>query len=191
MNIKRLESIDIATRYKREVQFIKEQGLLFKYLTSRISMTYKDLKENEKHKLETQGDTIVDDVDKSRKDYGQIIKVYEHFTIDDEDYYLETSHGFYILYKVVPLLINDKDFEWKDNAKYESKEAVIKRGAFEYLCIVNADGNGKVIVRYTKCENFHRNKVTIAEFHVPNAYNEVFLTEINKWNKEFKESIAA
>ena len=114
------------------------------------------------------------------------------YEIEDEDvYYVYHNKENLILFKEVPLLMDDDNFHWKDNTKYDAKETVIRMGAFEYQCIVNSDGGGKVIVRYVKCENFHRTKVTIAEFDVKNAYNESFIEAINKWNKEFKESIAA
>ena len=201
MEVKRLKLVDIVSAYSRETVFIKDKGLMFEFLLCRRGCQFKTWRNNETNKMkklklffedeEKNNKTIVDDVNKSRRFYHEIVCPYTHYEYDGEDYYLERSEGFYILYKVVPLLINDGEFDWKENAKYNSKEAIITRGMFEYQCIVNADGNGKVIVRYVKCENLHRNKVTIAEFDVPNAYNEVFLEEINRWNKEFKDSIAA
>lgn len=116
--------------------------------------------------------------------------------IDDKEYYvvnrLRTRNKcMYAVYTELPLIIDDNNFKWKENSKYNSKEAVIIRNNFEYLCIANADGNGKIIVRYIKCENHHRNKVSIAEIDVSEVCNERFLRAIDEWTKEFKESIAA
>lgn len=108
-----------------------------------------------------------------------------------EKYYIYHDKDNVILFKEIPLLMDDDMFKWKENSKYNATEAIVTMGAFEYQCIVNADGNGKVIVRYVKCENFHRTKVTIAEFDVEDAYNESFYAAIYKWNSEFKNSIAS
>lgn len=185
MNIKRLNRVG-SLDGSYYIDFIKENNLLPKFIIKHHILNKKASK------------IIVDDVDRTIKHrgYSNIINTYEKIVIDGDIYYLHekwvshTEHPIYI-YKEIPLIINDENFIWKDNTKYNSKEAIITRGSFEYLCIVNADGNGKVIVRYTKGENFHRTRVTIAEFNVPNAYNEVFLEAIDKWTKEFKNSIAA
>lgn len=112
-------------------------------------------------------------------------------TITDEVYYMYQNGDDVILFKEIPLLMNDEMFTWKENTKYNATEAVVAMGAFEYHCIVSADGNGKVIVRYVKCENFHRTRVTIAEFDVKDAYNETFCEAIKKWNDGLKSSIAS
>ena len=155
--------------------------------------------------------SIIDNIDRNKDKVSYVIDKKNdliHTMIDDEYikfqinkrvYYYNhrqdrTKKGtddYYCVYIELPLVVDDKNFVWKKNRKYNSTEATIVRGNFEYLCVVNADGNGKVLVRYNKCENYHRNRVTIAEFNVENAYNEKFLEAIDKWTKEFKESIAA
>ena len=182
MEVKRLKRVLIGES-NAYTDFMKKKGLLIEFLISIGRHCYEQDKIN--------GKTIVDDIDRTIKHraWWSPEQKYEKIIIDDEVFYLcekwfSNNNQKYYIYMEVPLIIDDENFIWKTNFKYNSKEATITRGMFEYQCIINADGNGKVIVRYVKCENFHRNKVTIAEFDVPNAYNEVFLEEINRWNKE-------
>ena len=96
----------------------------------------------------------------------------------------------YVVYKLLPIVEDDDLFSWKENKKYGSREAVIKEGPFEYLCVLKADDNGFVDVRYVKCDNMHRNKVTIARIEIEHANNENFKQAIREWKSEFKEEIA-
>ena len=184
------------------VNFIKERGLLVQYLSENNYMDF----EKEEAGCNDGWSAICDVDDHGFKQIfarNEFERGYRHgavscekITIDGKEFYLtkeqRSMHKYgYMVYTELSLIIDDKNFKWKENTKYNSKEAMLIRNNFEYLCIANADGNGKVIVRYIKCENYHRNKVTIAELDVENVCNEKFLEVIDKWTKEFKESIAA
>ena len=95
----------------------------------------------------------------------------------------------YVLYRQLPRIANDDIFRWKDNLKYGSKETVIIQGNFEYTCIVKADGDAIIDVRYAKCDNKHRNKVTITRIEVINAANEEILNAIAEWKKVFEQEM--
>jgi len=185
MDIKRLGMVNCVSNVNFWIKYLDDENMIENF------MEY-CLKRARKSSLEYPVNCGVDNVDKKymsnhyykckylgKTYYGAIKKSSKAHLID-----------FYI-YAELPLVIDDDTFSWKENTRYNSKEATVVRGHFEYLCIVNADGNGKVIVRYNKCENYHRNRVTIAEFYVDDAYNERFIEAIDKWTKEFKESIAA
>ena len=95
----------------------------------------------------------------------------------------------YVVWKQLPRIANDDTFKWKENIKYGTKETVIIQGNFEFTCIVKADGDAIVDVRYTKCENKHRNRVTITRIEVFNAANEEILKAIDEWKKMFKSEM--
>lgn len=91
----------------------------------------------------------------------------------------------YVVYKELPKFINDDNFKWHANEKYKSLETTISSGAFDFHCIARESGDAYVSVMYTKCENKHRNKVTLAEITVYNASNEAILSAIREWKAEF------
>lgn len=208
MSVKRLELIDIIPPHPY-MSFIQRKGLLTDWIIHDYGNTFDIYKCNDAIIEDLISDSIIDDPERKRRralvkdesglhteiDDGYTTFKYLnntlHYTFRSEVRNMCTKDLGIYLYQERPLVINDKNFKWKYNSKYNSKESTIKRGEFEYQCIVHASGNGKVIVRYIKGENFHRNKVTIAEFSVEEAYNERFLEAIDKWTKEFKESIAA
>lgn len=84
----------------------------------------------------------------------------------------------------LPRIGDDSVFTWKTNKRYGTLEATIKKENFEYLCIVKADGNAFVEVKYTKQDNKHRNNVTMARINVYNASNQDILDAIKKWQAE-------
>ena len=94
------------------------------------------------------------------------------------------------VYKELPDIYDDKIFHWKKNKKYGSKECTIEENMFEYQCIYKADGNAVVNIRYTACDNLHRNKVTIATIEIEYATNKVILKAIKKWKKNFRDMLA-
>lgn len=97
----------------------------------------------------------------------------------------------YVIYIEAPAFENDDTFRWKENKRYGTKEATIVTPNFEYFCVQKGDGNAFVEVRYTKCDNRHRNKVTIARIDVYNASNGAILDAIVAWKKEMKQELAA
>ena len=108
---------------------------------------------------------------------------------DGEEYWVGTETRFvdeyYVVYKELPKFINDDNFKWHTNVKYQSLETTISSGAFDYHCIARESGDAYISVMYTKCENKHRNKVTLAEITVYDASNEAILETIRKWKAEF------
>ena len=182
MNLKRLKFSASAHRIGHpEMDFIADKGMMCDFLLAKH--------ESDDFVVPSPLDRV-DDVDKSTTIRGTFKEhAYEHFVRNGGNYYLETTSEMYRLFKEFPLVIDDDTFVWKKNTKYNSLEAKIKDSMFEYQCIINSDGNGKVVIRYTKCENKHRNNVSLAEIDIENAYNEAFLNVIQEWKKNLKESI--
>ena len=110
-----------------------------------------------------------------------------------ETYYMGVhksgNEEYYVVYKVLPRIANDGTFKWKKNERYDTLETVIIQGNFEFTCIVKSDGDAYVDVRYAKCDNKHRNRVTIARIEVFNAANEEILNAIEEWKKTFVDEI--
>ena len=126
--------------------------------------------------------------------YYENTNLYKRKKYNKEYYYMGVRDGFggkknYVVFKELPRITNDKTFKWKENIKYGTKETVIIQGNFEFTCIVKADGDAIVDVRYTKCENKHRNRVTITRIEVYNAANEEILKAIDEWRKLFKKEM--
>ena len=98
---------------------------------------------------------------------------------------------YYEVYKELPKFINDDNFKWRNNEKYKALETTLTSGVFEFYCIARESGDAFISVRYAKCENRHRNKVTLAEINVYNASNEAILEAIREWKAEFIEDMRA
>lgn len=94
--------------------------------------------------------------------------------------------SFIEVYKELPSIYNDKTFNWKKNKKYGSMVAVIEDKIFEYHCIVKADGDAVVDVKYNACDNRHRNRVTITTIEISNATNDAIRDAIKEWKRDFK-----
>lgn len=92
-------------------------------------------------------------------------------------------------YRELPDIYNDNIFNWKKNKKYGSQECTIEEEMFEYHIIYKADGNATIDVKYTACDNRHKNKVTISTIEVEYATNEVLKKAIKTWKKNFKEQL--
>lgn len=91
------------------------------------------------------------------------------------------SDAKYGVFMELPRIENDKNFTWKENRKYDTKECVIDGDTFKFEIIAKPNGNALINVRYTKCENKHRNNVTVAQIDVYNASNQDILDAISKW----------
>lgn len=89
-------------------------------------------------------------------------------------------------YKELPDIYDDNIFHWKKNKKYGTRECIIEESVFEYHCIYKSDGNATIDVKYTACDNRHRNKVTISTIEVEYASNSVLKKAIKTWKKNFK-----
>lgn len=96
-----------------------------------------------------------------------------------------------ILYEILPTIYDDELFHWSENKKYGTMESIVVLGVFEFLCIYQkANGNGNISVRYTKCDNYHKNKVTIANIEdIYNASNDIFIDAIEQWTTNFMEDV--
>lgn len=92
-------------------------------------------------------------------------------------------------YKELPNIYDDKIFHWKKNKKYGSQECVIEEEMFEYHIIYKADGNAVIDVRYTACDNRHRNKVTMSTIEVEYATNEILKKAIKTWKRNFRDQL--
>lgn len=118
----------------------------------------------------------------------------ERVTYKGEEYLVGKENGNfqerYAIYKELPLFIDDETFKWRDNLKYGAKETTVAAGSFEYHIIARENAIAYIEVRYTKCENKHRNKVTIAEITVYNASNEAIIEAIDNWKYEFRNDLA-
>lgn len=98
------------------------------------------------------------------------------------NYYIgEISGGTYGVFMEMPRVGNDSNFKWKENRKYDTKECIIDGDTFKFEVIAKPNGNALINVRYIKCENKHRNNVTVAQIDVYNASNQDILDAIFKW----------
>lgn len=157
------------------IGFIRERGMLGEYISK--------MSGDDEYLIDTDpNNTSMECVEYNGEKYWCGENCYdEMLTIK-----LSAMVGFY---KELPDIYNDKVFHWKKNKKYGSMECVINEGVFEYHCIYKADGNAVVNVRYTACDNLHRNKVTIATIEIEYASNEVIIKAIKKWKRSFKDSL--
>ena len=90
------------------------------------------------------------------------------------------------VYKEVNKIYNTKDLVWRENKRYGVKETTYISGNFEFFIIAKPDGDAVIEARYTKCDNKHRNKVTISRIEVYNASSEEIMNAINEWKKSMR-----
>lgn len=164
------------------VGFINSKGMLMEYVIKNweegssfhSSKTFKGMKKNceDPHWYFDDRAKKLKKVKYNGKEYWVGV---EKRSVDEE----------YSVYEELPKFINDDNFKWHKNDKYNSLETAIVSGAFEFHCIARESGDAYISVRYTKCENKHRNKVTLAEITVYNASNEDILEAIRQWKAEF------
>ena len=89
------------------------------------------------------------------------------------------------IYEILPSIYNDELFTWKKNKKYQTMEATLVNNSFEFYVIYRSNGTAVINCKYTKCENKHRNKVTIATIELENASNKKILEAIEFWKTAF------
>ena len=82
-------------------------------------------------------------------------------------------------------------FTWRKNSKYNTLEMKIARGNFEFYCVHRDSGNGSIDVKYTACDNRHRNNVTIARIDLESPSNWDYIKAIYEWIDQFKEELKA
>lgn len=149
--------------------YLNKKGMLFEFIMKRLSLGY--------------------DISEFPCSYKNCSS-FKKKKFNNEIYYIGTEKlqiggERYRVWKKHARIENDKTFRWKENQKYGTKETVIIQGNFEFTCIAKADGDAIVDVRYTKCDNKHRNKVTITRIEVYDASNEEILNAIDEWKKTF------
>lgn len=86
---------------------------------------------------------------------------------------------------------DDTYFKWRENTKHGTTEAKITDGNFEFWCVAKQDGDAIIDVKFCKCENKHRNKVTIERIEVQNASNEDIMDAIKQWKKQMRKELSA
>lgn len=95
-----------------------------------------------------------------------------------------------LMYKEADRIYNDGKLVWRENKKYGVKETTYVTGNFEFFIIAKTDGDATIEARYAKCDNKHRNKVTISRIEVYNASNGEIMNAIEKWKREMREELA-
>lgn len=90
------------------------------------------------------------------------------------------------LYMIVDPIGDDSNFTWKKNKNEKQLSCTLETLNFEYHIIYDGYGDATISVRYTKGENYHKTKVTIAHIEVENATNQGILDAIKCWKKEFE-----
>ena len=114
----------------------------------------------------------------------------ESFEYKDTEYLREIrDDGRVYIFKILPQLFDDETFRWKYNKKYRTNETLITLGVFEFLCIADSNNDVDIDVRYAKCDNRHRNKVTLTTIRVLDADNTSILEAIEYWRKQFVEEL--
>lgn len=176
----KLWEVSSVTR-KPETELIASKGLMYEYLLEKSS-------ENPFGKgsiKDTRVSNWIEDVSDCEE--------YEHHEYNGNDYYVHSNSNHYYLFTEKPFIANEGRFVWKYNTKYNVYEAIVKDAVLEFHCIVSKETRkGKMIVRYTKCENKHRNNVAIAEISVAcvvQTASVVFYEAIKNWKKDLITSL--
>lgn len=168
--------------------FLNSKGLLMEYATQSDYTYVKVLRLDR----ENEGSSVFKNLfcDDRWKELKAVDYKGERYYVGDEFHGTGVKEDmFYMIYKELPAIYDDDTFRWRDNVKYGVKETTIKSGAFEYHIIVRANDEAYIQVQYTKCENRHRTKVTIADLTVYNVSNEAIKEAINEWKSEFKKDM--
>lgn len=118
------------------------------------------------------------------KEYGEVINY------DGKDYlFYKRPLSFLEIYEILPSVYDDEIFKWKTNKKYQTLEATVTSGMFEYECICRNDKSGIINVRYAKCDNKHRNKVTITTIEMDDINNKRIIDAIECWKIQFTREL--
>lgn len=157
--------------------FIKEKGLLGEYLyntVQKMNGTYPRL------------------ICRTQKNFNgredmEIIKYRDTTFYTEETEVVGDVSNYRKYYVEIPRFTNDEKFYWKENNKYGVKECTLDYGPFQMNCILKADNEVTIEVKYTRCENKHRNNVTIAMIDVYEGTNEVIDEAIKKWVESFAD----
>lgn len=179
----RLQCVGV-TEFNTECEFLLKRGMLIDFLLetpTRIRAEHKNMviKKKDLDKLFVGEDGIffnIVDLDEEKYLIGFI-----------NDIVKKNQYGFNSLgvFKILPNIYDDTRFRWKVNKKYNVKESVYISGAFEFHCTCDVNNDVMIDVKYAKCENLHRNRVTLATIKVICASNETILEAISNWQYDF------
>lgn len=139
----------------------------------------------------------------SNEDIGYIgtMSIIDTIETGDETYFLvydgwDINGGSYYVCKDLPRVESGEiyktyPFNWKPVRKYGNMEMRISQGLFEYVCVYNGNRTGFIDVKYTKCDNKHRNNVTIERIYLDDPTNIDYIYAIEEWKKMFRKEIKA
>lgn len=163
-------------------RFMKKKGMLMEYLLEcsyrDSSIIYEEDVSEYKLKHFRKGEYYIEH--RIRKELVKNLKQPPEYN-DIEDIYV---------YKEVDKIYNTDEFMWRDNKKYGAKETTYVSGNFEFFIIAKTDGDAHIEVRYTACDNKHRNKVTISTIEVYNASTGEIKNAIEKWKEHMVSELA-
>lgn len=175
-------------------RFLLDNDMMMKYLTNPsyssnpnatyccngISKRYGDMSSIEREKANTYKykKSELNNCERFKYNGKQYVKI--------KDWHNTSS---FFVYEVLPAIFNDEIFKWSRNAKYDTLECMFVIGMFEFHCIYKNDGSAIVDVKYAKCDNRHRNRVTITTIYINDAGNESILEAVDYWKAEFKREI--
>lgn len=117
---------------------------------------------------------------------------YELFSYKDKNYIKMFDYGKKgdtTVFEILPQIYNDKIFCWIKNKKYNTLETTLVLGNFEFYCICDNNNNVAIDVKYTKCDNRHKNRVTISVIKINDADNETILNAIDFWKEQFVKEL--
>lgn len=123
--------------------------------------------------------------------YGVSIKETKH---DDKNYVLiyDDGYNFVSCYENLKTIYDDEKFIWKKAKKTGDMTAVLEDNNFKFKCTyreIDKESVCYVDCIYTKCENQHRNNVTVANIRVYDPTNKDILDAIRNWKDMFKASL--
>ena len=190
-NIKRVETIyktgDDIYDATSEIGFIYKSGMIANFI--------KELGDDYRHGLiypfDIQGD--------NKSWTNDIQTLFDTVDVEGNTYYLvviskKQRYKGLRIYKELPRVGDGGDcgiyhkYKWKENKRDHSLEMTMRTGDFEYVCNYRDSGNGSIIVKYTGCDNKHRNNVTISQIDLYNPNNYDYENAIIQWkNNMFAE----
>ena len=178
-NKKALKAVAYATD-DSTIQFVRRKGMFMEYM-----LEVRECESNEKDDFPCVYEKNVDNFKVKNFRNGK--------------YYIEKGHllasgnkdmTYYQIYKEVDRFYYAKGFVWRENKKYGVKETTHISGKFEFFIIVKGNGDAHIDVRYTACDNKHRNKVTISTIEVYNASTQEIKNAIEEWKKNLSRELA-
>lgn len=114
----------------------------------------------------------------------------DEFTYKDKNYVvLKEPLNYTSVYELLDKVHNTELMMWQDNKKYGTKDCKFESGMFEFHCICQKDNTVMIDVKYTKCDNKHKNKVTVSTIEVKDADNKRILEAVDEWKESFLSDV--